>query len=318
MITSDEFIWAQKYRPKTIKDCILPDHIKNEFFQYAEKGEIPNFFFYSESPGTGKTTLAKALCEEIDCDFMFVNASMENGIANLRSNITQFVSTMSLQSGKKVVILDEADNLTLDTQKALRGLIEQHSSNARFILTCNNKERVSKPIISRCTPVEFVFTKEDIQKCAAKMFKRCLAILDNEGIEYEKSAVAKIIEKYIPDNRSILNKLQEYSNRYGAIDNRVLGELKSADTSELINAIKAKKFNDVKNWVFANSSSIPADFYGRFYRSCIGVVTAKSEPHIIEMAARYQVNHNNVPDIEINVLAFLVEFSFNDEIEFKE
>lgn len=309
---SDEYIWAQKYRPTTIEECIIPESVKNELRSYIEGNDIPHFLFCSESPGTGKTTVAKVLCSEINCDFLFLNASMENSIANLRTTVAQFVSTLSLNGGIKIVILDEADNLSQDAQKGLKGLMEEFSSNARFILTCNNRNNIFNPIISRCNVIEFSFCKEDLKYCASGMLKRCIEILNSEGIEYDKKTVARIISKYIPDNRNILNKLQSFSVKYGKIDSSVLQEMDEADITTLLDHLRNKKFINFRDWVFNNGSSLSSDFYSKFYRSLIGKIPASTEPSIILAVADYQYKHNYVASVECNVLAFLTEIAASD------
>ena len=207
----DEFLWAQKYRPRKIDDCILPERMKTLFKEFLEQGQIPHFLF-SGPAGIGKTTVAMALCAELGADFLFINGSEESGIDVLRGKVKKFASTMSLSDQKKIVLIDEADYLNANsTQPAMRSLMEEFSSNCRFILTCNLKHKIIEPLHSRCTVVDFKIEADEKKSLMTQMAKRCVSILEQENIEYDKAVIAPIVQRTFPDFRKLLNKLQEYS-----------------------------------------------------------------------------------------------------------
>jgi DNA polymerase III delta prime subunit len=300
------FLWVEKYRPQKIDDCVLPQALKNTFRQYVEQGELPNFLF-TGSAGVGKTTIAKALCNEIGAEFMMINGSEESGIDTLRTKIKGFASTISLTDAKKVVILDEADYLNANsTQPALRGFIEEFANNCRFILTCNFKNRIIEPIHSRCAVVEFKIDSKDKQEIAATFFKRAVTILRQEQIEFDPKVVAELITKHFPDYRRILNELQRYSVS-GKIDSGILVNMSEESFKSLIKLLKEKDFAEVRKWVSKNSDSDTTSLFRELYDSAANTIEPNSVPQLVLILADYQYKAAFVADHELNIMAALTE-----------
>jgi DNA polymerase III delta prime subunit len=300
------FLWVEKYRPQKIDDCVLPQALKNTFRQYVEQGELPNFLF-TGSAGVGKTTIAKALCNEIGAEFMMINGSEESGIDTLRTKIKGFASTISLTDAKKVVILDEADYLNANsTQPALRGFIEEFANNCRFILTCNFKNRIIEPIHSRCAVVEFKIDSKDKQEIAATFFKRAVTILRQEQIEFDPKVVAELITKHFPDYRRILNELQRYSVS-GKIDSGILVNMSEESFKSLIKLLKEKDFTEVRKWVSKNSDSDTTSLFRELYDSAANTIEPNSVPQLVLILADYQYKAAFVADHELNIMAALTE-----------
>jgi DNA polymerase III delta prime subunit len=309
----EHLLWVEKYRPAKVEDCILPDSIKTTFLDYVARKEIPNLLL-SGSAGVGKTTIAKALCEEVGCDYIIINGSDESGIDVLRTKIKNYASSVSLAGGRKVVIIDEADYLNPNsTQPALRGAIEEFSSNCSFIFTCNFKNRIIDPIHSRCSVIDFKINGSKA-KMAASFFKRVEWILEKEGITYDKEVVAAVITKHFPDNRRILNELQRYSVS-GTIDKGILSNIADVQLGTLVTALKEKDFASTRKWVTSNLDNDPVKIYRKLYESLYEVLKPQSVPQLVLILAKYQYQAAFVADHEINMVACLTEIMVDCEFK---
>ena len=303
---SIQYLWVEKYRPQTIDECILPDSMKKTFKEFINSGELPNFLFCGGA-GVGKTTVAKALCNEIGAEYLFINGSEESGIDVLRSKIKNFASSVSLTDAKKVVILDEADYLNANsTQPALRGFLEEFSNNCRFIFTCNFKNRIIEPLHSRCAVVEFKIENSEKPKIAAGFYRRVIDILSFEKVEADSKVVAELITKYFPDYRRILNELQRYSVS-GKIDAGILVNLGDESYVELVKNLKAKNFTEVRKWVGKNSDIESTELFRKLYDKAIDYLELGSVPQLVLILADYQYKAAFVADREINTMAALTE-----------
>jgi DNA polymerase III delta prime subunit len=309
-VRDDEFLWVEKYRPQTIEDCILPDAQKKDFRVMLDRGEIQNMLLCGGA-GMGKTTIARALCNELETDYIIINGSEESGIDVLRTKIKQFASAVSFSGRPKVVILDEADYLNPNsTQPALRAFIEEFSNNCRFIFTCNFKNRIIPPLHSRCAVVEFKIGKDDRAQIAAGFFKRVLEILRNENIEFDKKAVAKVIEKHFPDYRRVLNELQKYSAS-GTINEGILASVSDANMHDLVACLKDKDWKKMRNWVVNNQDNDPAGLFRKIYDTLIERVS--TVPQLVLLLADYQYKAAFCADQEINLVACLTEIMATQE-----
>ena len=302
----NDILWVEKYRPQNIKDCILPNELKSTFQQFVENEEIPNLLL-TGTAGVGKTTVAKAMLEEIGCTYMMINGSEESGIDVLRTKIKNFASTVSLHGGRKYLILDEADYLNpQSTQPALRGFIEEFSRNCGFILTCNFRNRIIEPLHSRCSTVEFRIPNEQKPKLAMNFMKRVQDILEKEDVSYNEKVVADVIGKFFPDWRRCLNELQRYSVS-GSIDAGILVNLSDTSIKELVSFVKDKDFKSCRQWVVHNLDNDPHRIYRRIYDSLSGNVPDSAIPHCVLILGDYSYKSAFVADQEINLLACLTE-----------
>lgn len=302
----NEYLWVEKYRPQKIDDCILPKEIKDTFKQFIESGELPNFLF-SGGPGIGKTTVAKALCNEVGAEFLLINGSEEGNIDTLRTKIKSFASTISLTDSKKVVILDEADYLNPNsTQPALRAFIEEFSNNCRFIFTCNYKNRIIEPLHSRCAVVDFKIENKDKQEIAASFFKRLTHILEQEQIQYDPKPIVELVTKHFPDWRRVINELQRYSVT-GKIDSGILLNLTEESFKQLIQNLKDKNFTDVRKWVAKNGDSDSINIFRQLYDTASTNLEPGSIPQLVLILSDYQYKAAFVADHELNTMAALTE-----------
>ena len=309
---SEEYLWVEKYRPRKIDSCILSKELKSFFKTIIKKGDIQNMLL-SGTAGTGKTTIAKALCEELDSDYIIINGSEESGIDVLRTKIKQFASTVSFTGNTKVVILDEADYLNPNsTQPALRGFIEEFSNNCRFIFTCNFKNRIIQPLHSRCTSIDFKIPKDEKPKIAAAFFKRVLDILNQESIPFNEKVVAKVVEKYFPDYRRTLNELQRYSHS-GNIAEGILTNIVEVNADELVNSLKEKDWKKMRMWVVNNLDNDPQTLFRLIFDTIMPLTN--QVPQLVLTIADYQYKAAFVSDQEINLVACLTEIMAGVTIE---
>ena len=310
----NDILWVEKYRPVTIDDCILPSELKQTFQQFVDNEEIPNLLL-TGTAGVGKTTVAKAMLEQIGCTYMMINGSEESGIDMLRTKIKNFASTVSMDGKRKYVILDEADYLNpQSTQPALRGFIEEFSRNCGFILTCNFRNRIIEPLHSRCSTVEFRIPNAEKPQLAMGFMKRVQYILENENVKSDERVVAELINKFFPDWRRCLNELQRYSAT-GNIDAGILVNLSDTSIKELVSFIKDKDFKSCREWVVHNLDNDPHRIYRRVYDSLSGNVPDSAVPHCVLILGNYSYKSAFVADQEINLLACLTEMMI--EVPFK-
>ena len=312
----NDFLWVEKYRPQTIEDCILPEDLKQTFDSFLEQGEIPNLLL-SGSAGVGKTTIAKALCNELGADFYVINGSDEGRFLDtVRNQAKTFAATVSLtsESRHKVLIIDEADNTTPDVQLLLRASIEEFQKNCRFIFTCNFKNKIIEPLHSRTTVIDFNVRGKTKQTLAAQFFERCRDILTREKVRFNDKVVVQVIQKYFPDFRRTLNELQRYGST-GAIDTGILATLGNANVDSLVTSLRSKKFNDVKKWVQQNLDNDPVSIMRNLYDSISTIMEGPSVAAAVLIIAEYQYKSAFVVDQEINLLACLTQLML--ECEFK-
>ena len=313
---SDNFLWVEKWRPKKVEDCILPEDTKKTFLDFIEKGEIPNLLL-SGPPGIGKTTIAKALCNELGADYYVINGSDEGRFLDtVRNQAKNFASTVSLQGNDrhKVIIIDEADNTGNDVQLLLRANIEAFYNNCRFIFTCNYKNKIIEPLHSRCAVIDFTIKGKQRVQLAGSFFQRLQSILDAEKIEYDQKVVAELVSKHFPDFRRVLNEIQRYSTG-GKIDAGILASFSDISVNELIKNLKNKNFTEVRKWVVSNLDNDASSLLRRIYDSSFDCLSPNSIPAAVLIVARYQYQCAFVADQEINLLAALTEIMV--ECEFK-
>jgi DNA polymerase III delta prime subunit len=301
-----EFLWTQRYRPKTVADCILPDDLKKTFQTFVKNGEIPNLLL-AGGPGIGKTTVAMAMLEELGRDYIVINGSMNGNIDTLRTEIQSFASTMSFHGGRKYVILDEADYLNPNsTQPALRNFMEEFSKNCGFIFTCNYLNRIIEPLHSRCSIIEFKIGKKEKQQIAVQFLKRVVEVLDTEKVPYEKPVVSELIVKHFGDWRRVLNELQRYSAS-GKIDSGIFANISDDSVKTLIDFMRGKDYKNMRKWVAENSDTDTSAFIRRLYDVMVTTVSPNNLPDIVLIVARYQYQSVHAVDQEINTLAMCTE-----------
>jgi len=302
----ESYLWVEQYRPKDVSSCILPKNLKDTFIEFVESDNIPNLIL-SGRPGVGKTTIAKAMIEQIGATYMMINGSEESGIDILRTKIRNFASTVSLEGGRKYLILDEADYLNpQSTQPALRGFMEEFHNNCGFILTCNYKNRLIEPLHSRCSVIEFTIPKSEKQNLASEFMKRVISILDTEKVKYENRVIAEVINTYFPDWRRTLNELQRYSIS-GEIDAGILVNLSDVNIKELMHYMKNKEFTNVRKWVVDNLDNDPVHLLRSIYDNLYEYVDGSTIPHCVVVLGEYQYKSAFVADQEINIMACLTE-----------
>ena len=300
----EDFLWVEKYRPRIIEDTVLPTTIKNTFTTLRDKGEIINLLL-SGPAGTGKTTVARALCEELGCDYIVINGSETRGIDMVRDQVTSFANTMSTNGKTKVIILDEADYITPDAQAALRNLIEAFSNNCRFIFTCNFKHKIIEPLHSRCSVIDFSFDKKELPKLQVQIAKRVFEILTKEGVEFNQQAVLEIVKRFTPDNRRIINELQRYSNINGKIDAGLFAVVDTAKIQNFVSFMKSGDFKSCRQFIADNPD--PDVIFTELYENIVDYVDTNSIPNLILILGEYQHRASFVANQEINLAAFAVE-----------
>jgi DNA polymerase III delta prime subunit len=309
-----DFLWVEKYRPKTVEDTILPADLKATFQQFVEQKNVPNLIL-TGGPGVGKTTIAKAMLEELGCTYIVINGSMNGNIDTLRNEIKNFASTVSFSGGRKYVILDEADYLNpQSTQPALRNFMEEFSANCGFILTCNFLNRIIAPLHSRCSVIQFKINASDKPKLAGRFMKRMTGILQKENVEFEEKVVAELIMKHFPDWRRVLNELQRYSAT-GKIDTGILANISSDNFKSLVERLKAKDFTGMRKWVAENLDNEPSVLFKRIFDNSNECLKADSVPRMVLLLADYQYKSAFVVDQEINFVAFLTEVMVDCEFK---
>lgn len=309
----NQYLWTERFRPQTIEQCILPVELKLTFEKFVAERNVPNLLL-SGPAGGGKTTIAKAMLQQLECDYIVINGSMNGNIDTLRTTIQQFASSVSFAGGRKYVIIDEADYLSNLTQASLRNFMEEYSSNCGFILTCNYKNRIIDPLHSRCSVIEFRFTKQDIETMSLQFMKRCVDILKSNSIEYDPKAVAALVMKHKPDWRRVLNELQRYSAT-GKIDLGIVTSVSQLSFSKLIEMMKNKNFTEVRKWVGEQTFDDSLNIFRQFYDHSSDFFTKASIPIVVVILGKYQQYATQVADQEINLAACLAEIMIEAEFE---
>jgi DNA polymerase III delta prime subunit len=308
----NDFIWVEKYRPKTIRETILTPELKATFQQFVDQNNIPNLLL-TGGPGVGKTTVARAMLEELGCDYIIINGSMNGNIDTLRNEIQNFASSVSLTGGRKYVILDEADYLNANsTQPALRNFMEQYSKNCGFILTCNFKNKIIDPLHSRCSVIDFKVTKKDLQDLAKQFMKRICAILEKEAVEYDKAVIVEVIKKHFPDWRRCINELQRYSAT-GKIDTGILVNFQEVSLNKLMGHLKDKDYTNMRKWVGENVDTDANELFRKIFDHATKYITKDSIPLSVLLIGKYQYQHSFCADPEINLVCFLTELMVEAE-----
>jgi DNA polymerase III delta prime subunit len=308
-----ELLWVESYRPKTIEDCILPERLKKPFQEYVKQGNIPNLLL-AGGAGVGKTTVAKAMCEQVGCDYMIINGSDESGIDVFRNKIKTYASSMSISGGRKVIIIDEADYLNPNsTQPALRNAIEEFSGNCSFIFTCNFKNRIIDPLHSRCAVIDFGLKQNEKTQMAGQFFKRLQMILKTENVEYDDKVIVEVIKKHFPDFRRVINELQRYS-KFGKIDSSILTQIVDVSINEVVKFLKEKDFGSLRKWVAINDIDATT-LYRKLYDALYDVLLPQSIPQAVIILADYQYKQAFVADQEINTVACLTELMVGCEFK---
>jgi DNA polymerase III delta prime subunit len=311
-----KFLWVEQYRPQKIDDCILPENIKKSFRGFVDQGEIPNLLL-AGTAGIGKTTVAKALCEEIGASYIVVNGSDEGRFLDtVRNRVRQFATTVSLTSGgaHKVVIIDEADNTTSDVQLSLRASVEEFHNNCRFIFTCNFPNKIIEPLHSRCTVMDFKINTEQVMELQGSFFVRLKEILDEQEVKYQDKVLVKIIQRYYPDWRRLINECQRFAAS-GAIDSAILAEVADISINSLVTSLKNKEFLIVRKWVVDNINNDPTTVMRKLYDSFFGTMKGSSIPEAVLIIGKYSRDIEKVPDQEINLLACLTEIMMSCEFK---
>lgn len=307
----EQMLWTEKFRPQNIEECILPERLKKPFQEYVNQKNIPNLLL-AGGPGVGKTTVAKAMCKEIGCDYMVINGSDESGIDIFRTKIKNYASSMSLSGGRKVIIIDEADYLNPNsTQPALRNAIEEFAGNCSFIFTCNYKNRIIDPLHSRCAVIEFNLKNGEKASMASSFFKRIQSILHNEKVEFDDSVIAELVKKHFPDFRRVINELQRYS-QFGKIDTGILAQISEVSLNEVTKFVKDKDFGAIRKWVGSNDID-STTLFRKIYDSMYDALKPHSIPQAVLILADYQYKAAFVADQEINTVACLTELMVNCE-----
>ena len=309
----NHLLWVEKHRPQTVSDCILPERLKTVFQEYVNQKQIPNLLL-SGGAGVGKTTVAKAMCNEIGCDYMVINGSDESGIDVFRTKIKNYASSMSLSGGRKDIIIDEADYLNPNsTQPALRNAIEEFASNCSFIFTCNYKTRIIEPLHSRCAVIDFGLQNGEKAQIASAFFKRIEFVLDSEKVDYDKKVIAELIKKHFPDFRRVINELQRYS-QLGKIDVGILSQIGDISITQIVKHLKEKDFASVRKWA-ATTEVDNTTFFRKLYDSLYDIMKPQSIPQTVLILADYQYKQAFVADAEINLVACLTEIMANAEFK---
>ena len=313
---SKEFLWVEKYRPNKVKDCILPESTRKVFQGFVDQGELPNLLL-TGTAGVGKTTIAKAMCEEIGASYIVINGSDEGRFLDtVRNRVRQFATTVSLTSGAahKVVIIDEADNTTNDVQLSLRTAVEEFHGNCRFIFTCNFINKIIEPLHSRCTVIDFRIKPEQAVQLQGEFFTRLKTILTNEKVQCEDKVLAKLTKRYYPDWRRLINECQRYAAS-GSIDSAILVDVADINLNDLMGTLKRKEFTTVKNWVVQHMDNDPSMVMRKIYDSLYGMLKPASIPEAVLIIAKYMKDITLVPDQEINLLACLTEIMMSCEFK---
>lgn len=309
----DNFLWTEQYRPRTVDQCILPEQLKQTFNQFVAQGNIPNLIL-AGPPGTGKTSVARAMLDQLGCDSIVINGSLNGNIDTLRTTIQQFASSVSFTGGRKYVILDEADYLSNLTQASLRNFMEEYSANCGFILTCNYKNKIIDPLHSRCSVVEFKFSRQDVQGMSISFMKMCSHILKSNNVSFEPKAIAAIVIKHKPDWRRVINELQRYSST-GHIDMGIVASTEEAAISKVFDYMKEKNFTEVRKWVGEQTFDDSANIFRALYERASQLFTKSSIPSVVLILAKYQYYSTHVADQEINLAACLGEIMIEAEFE---
>ena len=320
-IVSDQYAWENKYRPDNLDEIIIPQDVRAKIHGYitSGNGNIPSMLFYSPQPGTGKTTSALAVCNEIGCKQpLMINASLDNSIDVIRDRVIQYSTGVSVFGGRKVVILDEVERLSMAAQESLKGIVEKVSKNCSFILTTNAKQRVNEPLRSRCREIDFIWNETEADEVKLQFMRRCAEILRCEGVEYDPPVLAAIVKRHFPDNRRIMGVLQDNVTTYGKIDERALAVLKSADMDMLVNMLKDNDWAGMKQWVTDNQNYITEDFYSRFFQFCVPqdkekqmLVQNESIPDLVCVCGQSQIEHRQVGDVWLHAVFFLTNVMLN-------